>query len=224
MKTGLTTISVSLFTALTLFPTDSGLSQTKSITKQESVHDTRTQINQATGLLDEFKQTKSVITLEKAVRSVEKIPRPGTDKAIPQSTARQELAKVWFGLLATIDQNIDESLDVNDPMKWPPLHPIPEGPEGSKYHSGVYPKDIKEPAVRAQYEAALKKNHEKRMQLNFQIDLRNIRDHVVFDVESFVRTYFTSSKEDQTELGNLIRETKLSQDRAKQLKTVLHKS
>src|SRR4051812_6144245 len=132
------------------------------------------QINEATRLLTEFNHDKSIDHLEKAFRAVERISPPGSDTTVPPAIARRDLAKMWLILLATLDQNRDPSYD---PYPYNPTNAIalnsiaPPGRGGLRYPSGVAPRDIKEPEIREQYEAALKQNEEKAARVNFQIGL-----------------------------------------------------
>ncbi|MGH7941092.1 MAG: discoidin domain-containing protein, partial [Limisphaerales bacterium] len=176
-------------------------------------------INRAIALLAEFQRAKSTGQLEKTFRAVEKIPEPGVDKSVPEAMARREKAIMWFTLLAVIDQNIDTNFDVNNPINWATVELAPPGPEGWKYPSGVSPNDIKEPEVRAQYEAALKQNEEKARRELFQSRLRNIDQLATREVERFLR-YYTTSKKDQSELDDLMKQAKLSPARIQKIKAL----
>jgi hypothetical protein len=179
------------------------------------------QINQATNLLAGFQKSKSVDQLERALRTVEGMPFPGIDKTVEPAVARRAEAKMWLTLLAAIEQSIDTNYDVNNPTNWAAVNLIPPPTaEGMRYPSGVNPKDIKEPEIRAQYEAALKLNDEKIVRANFQTGVRNIELLAVLDVERFFSTYYTTSKEDQSEVENLLHQAKLSPERTQKLKAL----
>jgi hypothetical protein len=96
----------------------------------------------------------------------------------------------------------------------------PAGPGGMNYPSGVDPNDIKEPEIRAQYEEALKQNEEKAARELFQTRLHNIDQSANIVVESFLRYNYTTSKEDQNELENLMQQAKLSPVRTQKLKAL----
>lgn len=181
-------------------------------------------INQANALLAEFKKTRSIEQLDRAFRALESMPFPGVDHTVPWSAARGEQAKMWLNLLATIDQNIDTNFGVNDPQYWAAVSLTPPGTaEGLRYPSGVDPKDIKEPQIRLQYEAAIKQNEEKKARCLFQTRLRNISALAGLDAERFFRAYYTSSKKDQNELGNLMQQAKLSPNRTEKIKGLFQK-
>jgi hypothetical protein len=130
-------------------------------------------VTQAENLLAEFEATKSIDKLEAAYVATGNIPEPGVDKTVPRVVARREKAIMLFNLLAVIDQDIDANFDVNNPSNWAAVSLSPPGPGGMRYPSGVDPNDIKEPEIRAQYEAALKQNEEKAVRELFQTRLHN---------------------------------------------------
>ena len=177
-------------------------------------------IIQAENLLAEFEATKSIDKLEAAYVDVGNIPEPGVDKIVPKAVARREKATMCFCLLAVIDQNIDTNFDANNPSNWPAVSLIPPGPGGMRYPSGIDPNEIKEPGIRTQYEAELKENAEKAARELFQTRLHNINQSANIFVESFLRFNYTTSKEDQSELENLMKQAKLSPDRTQKLKAL----
>jgi hypothetical protein len=140
-------------------------------------------IIQADNLLAEFEATKSIDKLEGAYMAVGRIPEPGVDITVPTAVARREKTMMLFKLLAVIDQNIDTNFD--NPTNFPAMNLSPPGPCGMNYPSGVDPNDIKEPEIRAQYEAALKQNEEKAARALFQTRLHNIDQSETIFVESF---------------------------------------
>jgi F5/8 type C domain len=178
------------------------------------------QINQANALLAEFEKTKSIDQLEHALRAVERIPPPGVDKAVPWPVARRELTQMWLKFLATMDQNLDPNFDVNNPTNWAAVELAPPGAGGLRYPSGVDPNDIKEPEVRAQYEAELKENAAKAARELFQTRLRNIDQLANIDIERLLRDNYTTSKKDQSELKDLMKQAKLSPARVQKIKAL----
>jgi hypothetical protein len=175
-------------------------------------------VAQVENLLVEFEMTKSIDKLEAAYVAVGNIPEPGGDKTVPKAIARREKASMLFKLIAVIDQNIDTNYD--NPTNWPAMNLRPAGPGGMNYPSGVDPNDIKEPEIRAQYEEALKQNEEKAARELFQTRLHNIDQSANIVVESFLRYNYTTSKEDQNELENLMQQAKLSPVRTQKLKAL----
>lgn len=168
-------------------------------------------INQAKALLAEFKKTKSLDELQKAYLAVGNIPEPGADKTVPKAVARREAARMCFSLLAVIHQNIDTNFDVNNPGNWPLLSIVPPVmPKGVPCFSGMDPKDIKNPKDRALYEAAIQANEKKGARLNFQVRLRNMDRLATSVVEIILRHDYTTSKKDQNELEDLMKQAKLS--------------
>jgi len=180
------------------------------------------QINRATRLLDEFEKDRSIDHLEGALMAVGRIPEPGVDETVPKAVARQEKASMWFNVLAVIDQNIDPNFYCTNNTNYRAYLNLvpPPTPEGLIYPSGVDPNLIKDPAVRAKYEAAIKQNSEKAARGLFQTRLHNIDQLASMEVERFLRGNYTTSKEDQSELEILMKEAKLSPDRAQKLKAL----
>ena len=175
-------------------------------------------IIQAANLLAKFEATKSIDQLEAAYVAIGNIPEPRGDKRVPKAIARRKKATMLFKLLAVIDQNIDTNCD--NPINLPVMNLISPGPEGLKYPSEVDPNDIKEPEIRAQYEAALKQNEEKAARALFQTQLHNLDQLANIGVERFLRFNYTTSKEDQSELETLTKQAMLSPDRVQKIRAL----
>ncbi|HEY3853379.1 MAG TPA: discoidin domain-containing protein [Verrucomicrobiae bacterium] len=168
-------------------------------------------IIQTDNLLAEFEKTKSADQLEAAYVAVGNIPEPGVDKTVPAVAARREKTIMLFKLLAVIDQNIDTNFDVNNSSNWPVVN---------MYYPGVELKLTKDPVYRATFEAAVKRNDENIARLNFQTRLHNIDQSGNIFVKSFLQHSYTTSKEDQSELENLMKQAKLSPDRVQSIKAL----
>ena len=178
------------------------------------------QINRATSLLAEFERTKSFDQLKGAYMAEATLPEPGVDKTVPKAVARQERAKVMFSLLAVMGQNINTNIyGPNDRIAVDLVPPLPTN-GGPAYASGVDPPVIKDPEVRAKYEAAIQENEKKKARALFQTRLRNLDQIANIETERFLRHYYTTSKEDQSELENLMKQAKLSPARAQKLKAL----
>ncbi|MGO8763942.1 MAG: discoidin domain-containing protein [Limisphaerales bacterium] len=188
------------------------------IQNDENISAMTNPIIQADNLLAEFERTKSIDQLEAAYVAVGNIPEPGVDKTVPPSVARREKTRMLFKLLAVIDQNIDTNYD--NPTNLPAMNLSPPGLGGMRYPSGVDPNDIKEPEIRVQYEVALKQNEEKAARELFQTRLRNIDQSANIFAGNFLRFNYTTSKEDQSELENVMRQARLSLDRMQKIKAL----
>ena len=200
-----------------------GLSQT-NITQKEYNKVMANQINQATSLLLDFSKSKSIDQLENALRAMEGVLPPRIDKTVQSTAARQEQTKMWLSLLGIIDQSIDPTYNNQNPKNAIAVNLAPPPTsDGISYPSGVDPKAIKDPVVRSQYEAALKQNNDKAIKAMTQTRLHHIDQLASLDVERFLQTFYTSSIEDKNELDNIMRQTKLSQDRVRKLKAPFHK-
>lgn len=161
------------------------------------------------GELAEFEKTKQIPHLEKAFQIANFISSP-----IPP---RQQKLRMWLKIMVSIDHNLDPSFNINDSAR------MNVSPPGGAYRAGIDPKDVKDPAIRAEYEELIRKNKEKRERRHLQNGLRHINEQLMFAVERFVRKHYTSSAEDQKELDQLLRETGISEARKQKLKALFGK-
>jgi hypothetical protein len=176
------------------------------------------QMKQALNLLTKFETNKSIDQLQCAMRAMELVWYPDIDRSTDPITARRQQAKMWLQLLAAIDQNLDPQFDSNDV---PAVSLIPPPSGLLQLPSGADLKDIKDPVAHAQYEAALKQNEEKTARYNFQSGLRRIDLHASFDVEHFLKRFYTSTPADRKEIDGLLREAGLSAPRIQKLRASL---
>lgn len=122
---------------------------------------------------------------------------------------------------AALDRNID-------PM-WDPEHiPVkgvaPPLSHGAVYGSGeVDPATIPDPAVRAEYERALKasKDYEKRYDVQFQ--LRRIDERAMRFVERLLAERYTNSEEDRQEFEELLAVSPVNELRKERLQALTPK-
>jgi hypothetical protein len=118
-----------------------------------------------------------------------------------------------------LDRNIDPMWDPEDiPVKGvaPPLS------HGAVYGSGeVDPATIADPAVRAEYERALKasKDYEKRYDIQFQ--LRRIDERSMRFVERFLAERYTNSQEDRREFEELLAASPINDLRKDKLRALV---
>jgi len=101
------------------------------------------------------------------------------------ASARRKGAERWFHVWQRLEKAIDKNWDPNDIAEI--NVPLPPGAAGE---AGMSPKYIKDPVLRAKYEAAIEKNREKIRIRNEQLKLRNIRKRYFRIVEKYlVSTY-----------------------------------
>lgn len=106
---------------------------------------------------------------------------------------RGNYAQTWLRPLARLDEAIDSDFDVEDPANRPLLNvPVPKGSKVGIV-SGVSPKHIKDPQLRAQYQAAINANAEKAKKLWEQTFLRSLaKEYSVSLQKLLVKVYSTS--------------------------------
>jgi len=171
-----------------------------------------TQIEQALGQLAEADNSKSADQMYQAMRAMELMAGPGVDKSADPLTTRRQQTKMWLQLLATIDRNLDTNFDFEN---LPGVNlSLPRG----GYPSGTDPKDIKDQEIRAEYEAALKKNNERIVRYSLQSGLLRVDWHASFDVENFLKGFYTCAPADQEELDGLLKDAGLSAPRRQKLR------
>jgi hypothetical protein len=204
------------FALAVVISTDLMSSQT-NVTENINMKSISSQIDQAIGQLTEFNNNKSIDQLENAKMTMERIVYPDTTAQMP---ARQQLARMWLKLLATIDQNINTNFDVKDIKNYPTLTVIPPPSGGMRLQSGADPEAIKNPAAHAEYIAALKQNQETAEKMNYQLGLRRIDQTASLDVERFFKTIYTTSVADQKELDDILNQSALSVSRKQKIKAL----
>lgn len=168
--------------------------------------------------LGQFEKTGDVNHLEAAIDSAEKLSlfRHGAERI----ALRQQTVSLWFTILAAIDKYIDPAFN---PDHAPPENVTPPSSGAVSYPSSIDPKSIPDPAVRAQYEAALKENRTQAEKYRIQLKLTRLNPRASKDVERFLTSNYSSSAVDQLELEHLLKQAKLSPARQLQLEQLFKK-
>ena len=167
--------------------------------------------------LARFDSTKDPLYLENAIRDLEQvdlIEEQGQDR----QAARREVMILWLASLAALQKAKDPTFDPNDRPK-ANMVPAP-GSSGRRYPSGIDPKAIPEPDVRAQYEAALAKNRQKAETYRIQYRLRFLEERVQPGVDGFIGRYYSKSSIDRGELRELVERTPIPQEQKQRLLAV----
>ncbi len=116
--------------------------------------------------------------------------------------ARKRAVSHWLGFLAALDRNIDPTWN---PPDVPVKGVAPPVPHGVVYPSGeVDPLTIPDPAVRAEYERALKASKDYGKWYDVQFQLRRIEERAMRFVELFLAEKYTNSEGDRQELEELL--------------------
>lgn len=195
--------------ALSLLVLVSVQAQTGSSVARSKDQQMANQIKVAARAMERFQKTKNVDYIERAVQALESADPPGSQPK------RRELTEGWLHVLAAIDQESDPHFDPDD-LPLGSVKPPSRGGIGS-YPSGIDPKAIADPALRAEYEKALAKNQEKAEKYSYQRGLRLADSQATPDFEKVIHRDYTSSNADQTELRTLIQIAGISAVRKKAL-------
>ena len=129
--------------------------------------------------LKEFHKRKSLDPLRSAVALAQGIqPRPGASVAERRKLRDSRLVEM-LTILDAIDVELDRTFDPSDT---PSSSVTPPVVNGVVLDSGIDPKHVKDPQVRAAYEQAIAKNNEKARKYAFQKGLQQIDNDVTREV------------------------------------------
>jgi len=116
-------------------------------------------------------------------------------------STRREGAERWFHAWRRLENAIDKDWDPNDiPTENVDL------PEGVTGFPGMPPELIKDPALRAEYEQAIKKNREKTEIRNEQLNLRNTKNRYRRIVEKYLISTYSIPPYANEELSKYVNE------------------
>jgi hypothetical protein len=172
-------------------------------------------------LLWEFEKSKSITHLEAADEMMRRFCRSRGARYVEIPKSRKLQTALWLKLFKVIDQNIDPKFDYHKDAALASIYPPRSN--GVQLGAGVDPKEIKDMAARAQYEAAIKHNEEKRKSYRLQVDLRILDGSVCLGFEHYLKTAYGSTIEDQNELDGILRESGLRDARQQKLRTLFAK-
>jgi len=113
---------------------------------------------EVTEKLLQYDQTRLPLTLKEAADAAALHDgQAPPDPALGQALGRQRVAG-WLAILERLKRDLDPAFDPKDK---PTLNVMPPGKDGNQYAPGVNPKDVKDPAMREAYIAAIEKNNER---------------------------------------------------------------
>jgi hypothetical protein len=163
-----------------------------------------------------FEKDQDPTLMHEALDLIEAAER---DVPAGDTAARKQALSRRLRFFAALDRNIDPKWDSkNMPVKGvtPPIT------RGIVYPSGeVDPSTIPDPAVRAEYERALKanKDYEKRYDVQFQ--LRRIDERAMRFVERLLAERYTESLADRQEFEELLAASSVSEARKEQIRALV---
>src|SRR3989442_10762783 len=106
---------------------------------------------------------------------------------------RRERMQYWFHAWRRLNSEIDRNFNVNEP---PLLNVPPAGP----YPSGIAPEAIKDPQLRARYEAAIQANKQKIERFNRQHLLHKLEEEFTKNLRTFLVGAYSKPPFDLAEL------------------------
>lgn len=112
---------------------------------------------------------------------------------------RAERVKLWLHIVYRLKREKDENFDPND---LPTLNVTP--PRGNIRIAGMSPEAIKDPKLRAEYEAALKANAKKLEYYNKQYILRRDEEFIVKDAVKYISKMYSLPPKNLNELQGLL--------------------
>jgi len=157
-------------------------------------------------MLTEFEKTKELPLIENAIREMNHLKQPVAATATERFRHRKDRMQMWLKLAVVIEKNLDPTFGRKDM----PMENVPT-PIGVPGVAGMDPKFIKDPALRAEYETALKKNEEKAKKSLFQGRLRRLQGHVALYIGHYAANNYRSYGEDRKEVEDLLKASGLSE-------------
>ena len=145
--------------------------------------------------------------------SLDLAPRFATgDVASEWAKERRAKAKLWLHALRRIEQQTDVNFDFNDRAY---LNVSP--PEETGLPTGVGPEAVKDPRLRAQFEAAIKANAEKIRKNNQQFEMRHLNQFFVPKAEEYLIRVYAKPPYALDELKKLLDANLKSENRKKNI-------
>jgi hypothetical protein len=144
--------------------------------------------------LEAFERDRDSQALDAALRIVEAdLVMAATDPG-----RRKLVVEQWLRVLAALDRHLDPSWD---PQDVPLVSLIPPPAGGVTYPSGVDPAAIPDPAVRREYEHALREARSKADAYRFQLELRRIDERAMEGLARFLADSYRDAETSRDELG-----------------------
>ncbi len=160
-------------------------------------------IEQAAVSLEEYSKSRDINVLEKAVEALEETDLWSIDPA-QRLQARRRLLLNWSRALVAIASVKELGFD---PDADAPSTRVPP-PDG--YPPGVAPETIKDPQVRARYEASIADSEKKKAHYRTQLLAAELDERAVESAHRVVDRWYTKSAADQAEIEAVFQEANLS--------------
>lgn len=164
----------------------------------------------------DFEKGRDPTLVHEALDTIEAAER---DMPVGDAAARKQALLRRLRFFAALDRNVDPQWDS---MKVPVKGATPPVIHGIVYSSGeVDPSTIPDPAVRAEYERALKasKDYEKWCDVQFQ--LRQIDERAMRFVGRLLAERYTNSEGDKQEFDGLLAASPVNEQRKERLRGLM---
>lgn len=139
----------------------------------------------------------------------EDVPRRGRLGARRTALAR------WVRFFAALDRSIDPRWDER---RVPMMRVEPPRSGGVQLPTGADPALISDPAARAEYERAIRANHEYADYFGLQLDLHRLEQRANVRVRQFFAEHYTTAQGDRDEVVSAVAAAPLSEARRAQLR------
>ncbi len=175
-----------------------------------------TQAQQVVQKLDTVRASQDLALLADVRKEIESLAaQPEVGESGDGRQHRREVLSLWLNALDCIDQMTDPSFDATD------VPQINVAPPGSGFRAGVAPSEINDPELRAAYERSIAQNVEKAKKYQIQKKLQNVNRTWSARVRDFIKTQYTTAKEDTQEVEALADRLLSNNLRRMQIRTVL---
>lgn len=132
------------------------------------------------------------------------------------SKVRNREAELWFHIWKRIEDGIDKQYNPFDPSNITYMN-VPPPKEAPFHIPGMSPEVIKDPKVRAEYEAAIQANAKKAQKNNEQIMLRDLKKIFLPRSQKFIIFVYSQLPDDTTGLQKLLNKYVADQTKRKEI-------
>lgn len=185
---------------------------------------TLTRISTSSQALEHFKSSRDIKDLQAAVSALDGTVDIETITPENFTTTRRSIVTAWANVFTVIDQAYDVHYNPHDPANVPALCVAPPHVAGAA--NCMSPADIKDPAARASYVAAIKENNAKIIRWNHFAQLSQIDAQAMSSLGMTLRLMNSIAPEgvgaDFTALDRIIRAAGVTQSRETKIDQMIY--
>ena len=159
--------------------------------------------------------TNELAVLEGAEQALETVSRAMVTNAVASRDERRAIVLEWLSFEERLDHAIDPSFDPRDRKHGPFLNMAPPSGAG---RSGIDPRDVKDPALRHEYEDNIRKNNTESERCYVQVTLRKEDAWWAVPVRNYLKRLYKRDASETAELRSLIDAKISSPSRRQRLK------